>query len=228
MKQDAIVILGGGTSGLHAALLLEKQLGHDLYCPIYVIDRAFEHTYREHKIAFQKLFAGRHIHFLHEEAMKIDLELQQVYTDRRRLHYKDLILAVGKPTGTREVLHKTKGLRHDKHNRVLVDACLQVLDWPRVWAIGDCAASHDSGSVAAALAQAQHVTKAITLTRDGIFAPGYLPLRRKKKVEGLWGLWYNRCSDLWYLASVLPFLQALKLWLFGSEPAKQLRAKKGS
>jgi NADH dehydrogenase len=398
MKTHPIVIVGGGFGGLRAALDLDKRLGHHLNAPIFLIDPSPYHIYtptlydvvssevpRVVAIPYTEILEGTNIRYLQERVTHIDLDIKQVVTERRRLKYDDLVLALGSqahplekkqdelaevltcktlddvlkirqqiescfeqvkgvkgnmchnhiivagsgPTGVEfaaglnnyiklvaqkhglspkgvhitlveaadrilpklspkmselvhkylrqqgvsiatktklswkghkqlklgddvlpltttiwavgvrphKLLHQIKGLRHDEHDRVLVDGSLQAVDMPRVWVLGDAASVIDSGVAESATAHGRHIAAAIERVRNDDVAPGYcpndvtvvLPLSKEYGVawygsvirEGRNVILAKRLDALHYFRSILPFGTALQYWLSRGEVVKE-------
>lgn len=104
----SIVIIGAGFAGLRAALDLDRHMGHDLDVPIYLIDPSLNHIYtptlfeivskdrvRVPMVSLESLTEGTNIRLLQEKVIHIDCEARAVVTDRRRLAFGDLIIALG-------------------------------------------------------------------------------------------------------------------------------------
>lgn len=107
MKTRPIVIIGGGFAGVRAALELDRLLGGDLEQPIYLINPTPYHTYTPRffdvlssptphvaTILFEEIFERTSVHVFAEEVTHIDVHDKVVITEKRRLPYADLVLAV--------------------------------------------------------------------------------------------------------------------------------------
>ncbi len=107
MKTRPIVIIGGGFAGVRAALDLDRLLGGDLEQPIYLVNPTPYHTYTPRffdilsstspkvaTIPFDEIFDGTSVHFLAEEVTHIDVQDKVVTTEKRRLPYADLVIAI--------------------------------------------------------------------------------------------------------------------------------------
>ncbi len=113
----SIVIIGAGFAGLRAALDLDRHIGHDLDAPIYLIDPSPNHIYtptlfeiaarkqvRVPMLSTESLIEGTNIRLLQEKVTHIDCENRAVVTDRRRLGFGDLIIALGSEVAPAEDL----------------------------------------------------------------------------------------------------------------------------
>ncbi len=139
--------------------------------------------------------------------------------------------------GTRpnKLLEKCKGLHFTNAGRILVDASLQAIDQPRVWAVGDVAAVMDAGVAWSAAQHGKHVAHAIVAARCNVTPRAYFPLERSvllplsstygvacfgnRVMDGLSVIWYKRWRDLVYYMSLQPLPGALGLWLKRSHGA---------
>jgi NADH dehydrogenase len=118
MTTRPIIIIGGGFAGLRAALDLDRRYGHDLTTPIFLIDASPDHIYtpslydivstripRIATIPFESILENTHIRFIQERVVVVDIDAKQVTTERRRLKYEDLVIAIGSLTRPIETKH---------------------------------------------------------------------------------------------------------------------------
>lgn len=391
MSYEPVVIIGGGFAGLNAALTLDRLSRGRLDCPIFLIDPSPYHLYTPSlqtifnpkpkiiAIPFDAICEGTNIQFLQERVVRLDKETKHIFTEKRKIHFGDCIIAAGSiarkvnssrdqssgivtcktiddafglrtdidhclqeiqaspkvachshiliigggPTGVefaagiahyagsrmKSMGRKTKpihitliestksllpqmpkamgekaarylkengvsialehamtwraaknlaahqgdspkrslvwasgveaqglsrhssGLHHDRQGRILVDAALQVVDGPHLWAVGDMASVIDSGSSEAAIAHGKHVAKAIYSLRSGLIAPAYIPQTfpqvvqcnrnygllafHNQVIDGPVVIWYKHIKLFWYVLSIVSFVRAIGLLFNG-------------
>ncbi len=131
------------------------------------------------------------------------------------------------------LMSRIRGLRRNHRGQGLVDGACQALDWPRVW-VGGSASAADGGGEAAAVAQGQHIARAIIAVRSGRAALGYCSLAPQRVIQigplmglvehrpildGAPAIWYKRTKELAYLTSLLGPVSGLEYWLAGDRVA---------
>lgn len=119
------------------------------------------------------------------------------------------------------------GLRLNHRGQVIVDAGLQAIDSPNVWAIGDSADIADAGLAQSAVAHGRHVARSILASRRGQIPPAYQPrewpviisLANGYAVAKVGGWittgWIANClryaANFRYYLSILPFVGAWQI-----------------
>ncbi|HEV8635458.1 MAG TPA: NAD(P)/FAD-dependent oxidoreductase [Chloroflexota bacterium] len=107
-----ILVLGGGFSGLAAALALDRQLGGQPDTSILVVDRDNSSLFTpllwtvadgradvaDAVVPIRAFQRGRRFHVLHAEVQGIDLDRQEVQTDAGSRPYDHLVIALGSVT----------------------------------------------------------------------------------------------------------------------------------
>lgn len=243
------LIAGGGSTGVELAgelALYRRRLAEQFGVPLEwsrielieagprILGRADKKT---------ALLASRRLHELGvvittKTAVKEEHVRSVVLLDQTR-QSETLIWAAG--VAPHPLVATLGGLEHDRRGLLLVDGYLRAHGRSNVWVIGDLASTPDAGTAQTALRHADHVAANLRATLTGEPLSVYEPVRPYLVMPighgygvaelGNWvfGGWLasvlRRLVDLRYLARILPFSQALRVWLARHKPCPNCHAR---